>query len=84
MLYGILIILVLVVIALIMTLFVVKDVSKTIKKYEKNGDSLQNEILRSREYEVKSLKVNIRSLTWIYVVICLIIIGVSFGFVFVA
>ncbi len=63
--------------ALIGTLLVGKDISSKIKQYEDEGDSLENELARSHEYETKSLKVNIKSLTWIYVGLALAVIIVS-------
>lgn len=69
------------VIAFILTLLVVKDVSKTLQKYEAEEDTLQNEILRSHDYETSSLKVNIRTLTWLYAVLLLAVVVISVIFI---
>lgn len=69
------------VISFILTLLVVKDVSKTLRKYEADEDTLQNEILRSHDYESSSLKINIRTLAWIYAILLLAVIIVSIVFI---
>lgn len=73
--------LVIVLVALIATLSVIKEVDSKIKKYEKAGDSLKDEIRRSHEYETLSIKQNVKSLTWMYIGICVLLIAISIGFV---
>lgn len=68
--------------ALVGTLLVGKDVSSKLKEYEKKGDTLENTLARSNEYETNSLRVNIRSLTWIYVVLTVVIIVVCLAIFF--
>lgn len=68
--------------ALVGTLLVGKDVSSKLKEYEKKGDTLENTLARSNDYETNSLRVNIRSLTWIYVVLTVVIIVVCLAIFF--
>ncbi|MBO0993043.1 hypothetical protein [Bacillus sp. SD088] len=79
--YTFLIIAVIVVfiIALVGTLLVGKEVSTKQKQYEVEGDSLKEEIARSHEYETKSLKTNIKSLTWIYIGLTVLVIATAIG-----
>lgn len=70
------------VLALLLTLIVGKDVNKKIKHYEIEGDLLEDELARSSEYETSSIKRNVRNLNNIYIVIYLVVIFVSLGFVF--
>ncbi|OAK70116.1 hypothetical protein [Lederbergia galactosidilytica] len=67
------------ILALIGTLLVGKDISSQLKEYEEKGDTLENEIKRSHEYESTSLQVNVKSLTWIYVALGLITLFVCLG-----
>jgi len=70
------------IVALVGTLLVGKDVSSKLKQYEAEGDTLENEIARSHDYETSSLRVNIKSLSWIYVVLTLVVIFVCLGIFF--
>ncbi|GIN57752.1 hypothetical protein [Lederbergia ruris] len=67
------------VVALIGTLLVGKEVSTKQKQYEVEGDSLKDEIARSHEYETKSLKTNVKSLTWIYIGLTVLVVATSIG-----
>lgn len=67
------------VIALIGTLLVGKEVSTKQKQYEVEGSTLNDEIARSHEYETKSLKTNVKSLTWIYIGLTILILVTSIG-----
>lgn len=69
-----------IIVAIVATLIVGKDVSSKINQYEAEGDSLKNELERSEKYEKSSLQVNIRSLSWIYVVLFFILILVCIAF----
>lgn len=68
--------------ALVGTLLVGKDISAKLKDYENEGDTLKDELARSHEYETKSLSVNIKSLSWIYVGLALVTIFVCLGIFF--
>lgn len=68
--------------ALVGTLLVGKDISSKLKDYENEGDTLQDELARSHEYETKSLRVNIKSLSWIYVGLALVTIFTCLGIFF--
>lgn len=68
--------------ALVGTLLVGKDISNKLKQYETEGDTLDNELARSHEYETSSLKVNIKSLSWIYVGLTIVVILVCLGIFF--
>ncbi|MBM7551819.1 hypothetical protein [Thalassobacillus pellis] len=52
-------------IALVGTLYVGKDINKTIQKYEEQGDTAAAELERSRNYEKAS---NLKALSIIYIV----------------
>ncbi|WP_010096298.1 hypothetical protein [Ornithinibacillus scapharcae] len=67
-------ILVICIIALVATFMVIKQEERKMKQYEETGDTAKSELQRSHEYETKSLSSNVKSLTWIYVVV----IGLSF------
>ncbi|WP_280516945.1 hypothetical protein [Lederbergia sp. NSJ-179] len=67
------------IIALIGTLLVGKEVSTKQEQYEMEGDSLKEEIARSHEYESASLKTNIKSLTWIYIFLAILVLAISIG-----
>lgn len=69
------------IIALVGTLLVGKEVSTKQKQYEVAGDSLKEEIARSHEYETKSLKTNIKSLTWIYIGLTVLVIATAIGII---
>lgn len=69
------------IVALIGTLLVGKEISAKQKEYESQNDSLENEIARSHEYETASLKTNIKSLTWIYVVLIVVVIAACIGII---
>lgn len=65
-----------------LTFYAVREVNNKIREYETVGDSLQDEINRSHNYESESLKVNLKSLTWIWGIICLVILIICIIFVF--
>lgn len=48
------------------TIFAFKQEEKKMKKYEEEGQTIEDELKRSIEYETKSLKSNVPNLTWIY------------------
>jgi nitrate reductase gamma subunit len=62
------IIAILCVIGLIATLMVMKQEESKMKHYEEEGNTAENELKRSLEYESKSISSNVRSLSWIYIV----------------
>ncbi|MEK3886880.1 hypothetical protein [Bacillus sp. FSL K6-3431] len=70
------------IVALVGTLLVGKDISAQMKDYEEEGDTIQNELARSNEYESTSLRVNIKSLTWIYFVLAIVVVIVCLGIFF--
>jgi len=55
-------------IALIWTLYIFKQEENKMKKYEADGDTAENEITRSLEYETRSLKKNLPLQIWIYTI----------------
>lgn len=81
--YGILLTLgiIICIVAFIFTVIIGKEVGKKIESYEAEGNSPEAELARSREYETSSIR-NVRSLTWIYVVLFIIILVVCFAFLF--
>lgn len=68
------IVIILGILALIGTIFVGFAVNKTVKKYEEQGDTINNQIKRSLDYETSSLKKNVPMLTVAYGVTFLIAI----------
>ncbi|GGC86454.1 hypothetical protein GCM10007216_16460 [Thalassobacillus devorans] len=66
------------VIALVATIYVGKDVNKTIDRYEREGDTPENELARSHEYEKAS---NLRTLSVIYIITFIITIALVFIFI---
>ncbi|ASN05965.1 hypothetical protein [Virgibacillus necropolis] len=54
--------------ALFGTIFAFKQEEKKMKKYEDEGDTIEDELRRSHEYETSSLKSNIPILSSIYLV----------------
>lgn len=70
------------ILALIGTLLVGKDISSQLKDYEEKEDDFKNELKRSNEYESSSLRVNIKSLSWIYVGLALVTFLVCLGIFF--
>jgi len=67
------------IVALIGTLLVGKEISAKMNEYETEGDTIENELARSHEYETKSIKTNIKSLSWIYIILILLVIFVCIG-----
>ena len=70
---------VILVIALIATLVILKKEENKLKQYEDEGDTVENELKRSHEYETKSLKRNIPSLLWVYaitIIVSIIVLAV--------
>jgi len=55
-------------IALIWTLYIFKQEENKMKKYEADGDTVENEVNRSLEYESRSLKKNVPLQIWIYTI----------------
>jgi type IV secretory pathway component VirB8 len=53
---------------LIATIMVIKQEESRMKQYEEDGDTAENELKRSLEYETKSISSNVKSLSWIYIV----------------
>ncbi|CAM4224373.1 hypothetical protein [Lederbergia lenta] len=70
------------ILALVGTLLVGKDISSQLKDYEEKKDTAENELKRSHEYETSSMRVNIKSLSWIYVGLALVTILVCLGIFF--
>lgn len=56
------------VIATVWTLYILKQEENKLKKYEEEGDTVENEIKRSLEYEKSSLKSNVPLQIWIYTI----------------
>lgn len=56
-----------VIIALIATMYIFKQEENKAKKYETEGQTAENELKRSHEYETKSISYNLKNLSWIYV-----------------
>lgn len=54
--------------ALFGTIFAFKQEEKKMKKYEEEGDTIEDELRRSHEYETSSLKSNVPLLSTIYIV----------------
>lgn len=65
--------------ALVGTFLVGRDVTRQLKKYEEEGDTPEDQLARSIDYEKTSLKYNIKRLSWIYVVLGLVVLFVSIG-----
>lgn len=65
---------------LFVTLLIFKQEENKLKQYEQLGDTVENELRRSKEYETQSLKINVPILTWIYVVT--IILGLVALFIY--
>jgi hypothetical protein len=70
---GLIIILVILfVAALIGTFFAFRQEENKMKKYEEEGDTPQDEIRRSLDYEKSSLKSNVPIQVWIYTIAILL------------
>ncbi|MFZ3578718.1 hypothetical protein [Virgibacillus sp. DJP39] len=54
--------------ALFGTMFAFKQEEKKMKKYEEDGDTIEDELRRSHEYESSSLKSNVPLMSSIYLV----------------
>ncbi|GFZ92170.1 hypothetical protein GCM10010978_33050 [Compostibacillus humi] len=68
-------------VAAILTLMIFKEEERKMKKYEEEGDTAEGELERSIKYEKTSLTLNIRNLTWIYVIVIIgsiVALGVYF------
>jgi len=65
--------------ALLGTFLVGRDVTRQMKKYEEEGDSPEDELSRSLDYEKTSLTHNIKRLSWMYVALGLVVLFVSIG-----
>ncbi|HLR68041.1 hypothetical protein [Virgibacillus alimentarius] len=62
----IIVIILLFMIATVWTLYIFKQEENKLKKYEKEGDTIENEMKRSLDYEKSSLKSNVPLQIWIY------------------
>ncbi|MGX4668295.1 hypothetical protein JNUCC74_03665 [Cerasibacillus sp. JNUCC 74] len=67
---------------LLVTLLIFKQEENKLKQYEQLGDTVENELRRSKEYETQSLKINVPILTWIYVVTILLGLVALFIYMF--
>ncbi|WP_099157860.1 hypothetical protein [Virgibacillus ndiopensis] len=56
------------IVALVGTIVAFKQEERKIKQYEEEGDSIEEQLRRSHEYETSSLKSNVPSLLIIYAV----------------
>ncbi|GIN21396.1 MAG TPA: hypothetical protein DEO65_11785 [Bacillus bacterium] len=65
--------------ALVGTFLVGRDVSRQMKQYEEEGDTVENELSRSHAYEKTSLKYNIKRLSWMYAALMFVVLIVSIG-----
>jgi cbb3-type cytochrome oxidase subunit 3 len=54
------------ILAILGTFFALKQEERKMKKYEEEGDTIEDQLSRSLEYESTSLKSNVRSQIWIY------------------
>lgn len=70
---------VLFVVTLLLTLYAFLQEEKKMKQYEEEGDTIENELNRSHEYEKNSIRTYIPIQVWIYVVFFILLIG---GFIF--
>lgn len=69
------------VITMILTMYAFKQEEKKMEKYEKEGDTVEDELKRSHEYESTSVKTYIPIQIWIYgVTIILSIIAFAIYF----
>lgn len=67
---------------LIATLLIFKQEENKLKQYEQLGDTVENEMNRSKEYETQSLKTNVPILSWIYGVTILLGLVALFIYMF--
>ncbi|WP_042223989.1 hypothetical protein [Oceanobacillus manasiensis] len=56
------------ILAIIGTFFALRQEENKMKKYEEEGDTTENQLARSLEYESASLKSNVRIQIWIYTI----------------
>lgn len=68
--------------ALVGTFLVGKDVTRQMEQYEAEGDTAENELARSLDYEKTSLKYNIKRLSWMYLALGLVVFVVSVGIIY--
>jgi cbb3-type cytochrome oxidase subunit 3 len=54
------------ILAILGTFFALKQEERKMKKYEVEGDTIEDQLSRSLEYESASLKSNVRTQIWIY------------------
>lgn len=69
MLWGIIITIVACIVALIATMYTFKQDERKAEQYEKEGNTIEQELKRSHEYESKSISTNVKNLTWIYIIV---------------
>lgn len=62
------------IVTMAITLYAFFQEEKKLKKYEAEGDTVQNELRRSHEYEATSIKYHIPIQIWIYAITFLIAI----------
>lgn len=62
------------IIAMGATIFALKQEERKMRTYEEEGQTAQDELKRSIEYESKSLKTNVPILTWIYSITILLVL----------
>ncbi|WP_174616116.1 hypothetical protein [Virgibacillus ihumii] len=77
----IILLVVLFVLALGGTFFVFRQEEKKMKRYEQEGDTVEDELQRSRDYESHSLKSNVPRLLLIYVIT--IFLGLTAFFIYI-
>ncbi|MFD1707674.1 hypothetical protein ACFSCZ_13165 [Siminovitchia sediminis] len=82
MMYMIIVSIIVCIAALVGTILVGRDVSRQLKQYEEEGDTLENELARSHAYEKTSLKYNVKRLSWIYAVVLLVVFIVCVGIIY--
>lgn len=56
------------VITMALTFYAFYQEEKKMKKYEEEGDTISDELRRSREYESKSIRYHVPVQIWIYVI----------------
>ena len=73
---------VVIIVSLVLTVRVLKEEDKKIKKYEGEEDSAANELKRSNDYEKESLTKNVKNLSFIYVIVTAVSIIVLAFYIF--
>lgn len=70
--FMIIFIAVIVVVAVIATFIILKQEENKMKQYEEEGETVEEELKRSHEYESRSLSKNVKNLSWIYVIVTIV------------